>query len=175
MTRKLYIVRHAEKMWNNGKKPKDVDGCQHDPPVKDFEKLTNTINKLKEEGVKFDVILTSPFLRCRQTTNYIVENTGQDSSKILSMKYIGEYLGNQRRSRIELQKETLNSYTRKDYELLTSETIPRLNLRIKLFFKYITSLPDESNVLVVTHGLVATKMFPDERKLEEGELEILYL
>ena len=92
----LYIVRHAPKAWNNGRKPNNTPGHQHDAPLADPTTATGllatTIEQLR--GVRLDGVYVSPFLRTRQTAQLIL--TALNTSNVIYRLEpdLGEYLGN---------------------------------------------------------------------------------
>lgn len=147
--RTFYLVRHAEKAWNNGRKPSNKQGHQHDPPIEGQGELATTIKDL--DGVKFDHIFCSPFLRTRQTAT-IVLNALKIEEQPDIRKELGEYLGNHRRGIPDISPATREYYPNSvELKLLTSESILRLKLRVK---KFLESLPPEGHFLIVSHGII---------------------
>ena len=167
----LYIVRHDPKAWKNGRRPTGVTGQQHDPPLADpinpSAQLRATIEQLK--GVPLTGVLSSPFLRTRQTTNLISQALDLTSLTAVLLPDIGEYLGNQRSHALpDLDAHTAQAYgSNTQIRKLTSEGIKALEFRTKRFLK---SLPTEGTYLVVTHGLIAHKLCGQD--VEEGALYI---
>lgn len=162
--RRFYLVRHAPKAWKNGRKQADVTGHQHDPPLIDEStspELVKTIEQL--QGVEFDGIYCSPFLRTRQTLGIVLSSLNKKEASTVIDAGLGEYLGNHRRGNLDLQQDTLCHYPRSN--LLLSESIKRVELRVK---KFLASLPPEGTFLIVSHGLVLSKICGQD--IEEGAL-----
>lgn len=153
------MVRHAEKAWSNGRKANTKEGHQHDPPLKDPSSCKTFQATLKQlEGVEFDYIHCSPFLRTRETLALITV----DEKAILSPA-IGEYLGNHRKGKLDLSPITASHYS--DLTALATETIKQLQHRVDLFLSH---LPKTGTFLIVSHGLVLYNICG--RKLDEGEM-----
>jgi broad specificity phosphatase PhoE len=167
----LYIVRHATKAWKNGRKPADVEGHQHDPPLLEPSNhgglLSTTIEQLR--GVTFDGVYCSPFLRTRQTAQLLVNSLGLSPDLIKLASDLGEYLGNQRSYRQpDLEATTMLSYPQQHQRrALLTEGISLLELRTR---RFLAALPSRGNFLVVTHGLVGEKLC--EHELAEGALYV---
>lgn len=154
--RTLYLVRHAEKAWKNGRRPVGVAGQHHDPPLLSEETtsstLQTTIDRMKD--IKFDQRYCSPFLRTRQTAKKLSDQPFELTAAI------GEFLGNQRRGCPELDVVTVEQYPAlKTRKMLMSETVKRLELRVRSF---IESLPADGTFLIVSHGIVLSKICGSE-------------
>lgn len=184
MPRKVYLIRHGTKAWVNGKKKSDQTGCNHDPPVKDYESLSKTVEALKPLNLNFTHVFCSPFLRCRQTVFYMIDGLKQkekekddpekekDKQPVV-LKELGEYLGNHGHVRMELDQHTLPCYTPMEYKLMGTEGISRLRLRVRKFVDMLKKLPEDSVVMVVTHGIVINEIA--KVKLDEGAFTMIEL
>ena len=66
-------IRHAEKLYNNGKGP--IGSKQHDPGIlrDEEQKIRNLTRRLIKIYGYPNKIICSPYLRTRETCNYIKE------------------------------------------------------------------------------------------------------
>jgi broad specificity phosphatase PhoE len=150
-------IRHADKKFANRKGPKEAK--QHDSPLKDD--CDESINILTSELVKKygipDYILTSPFLRTRQTTekmlDFISKNYKSYKIEIVYDKNISEFLGFQHPYGEEADVEEITKNLFAPGKILLGETLDELKLRTK---KHVLSLNEyyQGNVWVITHGIV---------------------
>ncbi len=70
----FYFIRHGETVWNVENKicgATDIELTQ-----RGHEQAIETGKKLLEQGVKADIILTSPLIRAKETARHISEITG---------------------------------------------------------------------------------------------------
>jgi broad specificity phosphatase PhoE len=167
--RTLYLVRHDTKAWKNGRKPASVDGSQHDPPLASelvvSPQLQSTIDQL--QGVRFESVFCSPFLRTRQTATHILSSLHQEDNPLIRTE-LGEYLGNHRRGTPHLSSVTLSHYPNSvSRGLMMSESIMGLEMRVK---RFMDQLPSSGVFLIVSHGLVLSKICG--LQIEEGTLHI---
>ncbi|MBE7069270.1 MAG: histidine phosphatase family protein [Ruminococcaceae bacterium] len=70
----FYFVRHGETVWNVANKICGATDIELTP--KGHEQAVGTGKKIIEEGIKADVILTSPLVRALDTAKHISEMTG---------------------------------------------------------------------------------------------------
>ena len=70
----FYFVRHGETVWNVANKICGATDIELTP--KGHEQAVKTGKKIIEEGIKADVILTSPLVRALDTAKHISEMTG---------------------------------------------------------------------------------------------------
>jgi broad specificity phosphatase PhoE len=149
----ITFIRHAEKQWDNNKGPKDKPA--HDPGI--VENQDSLFDHIKDNVGNIDLIICSPYLRCRQTASKILEKIGITNIKIDSM--FGEFLGWQKFRDVE--EET----TRYGNLPSPGETIAQLNSRVDLILKkmnahsYSSSVVDDGdynfqNCIIVTHGII---------------------
>jgi len=150
-------IRHAEKLYNNGKGP--IGSKQHDPGIIDGEsvKIKSLTNRLIKIFGYPDKIICSPYLRTRQTYNYIQEQIGNNIDCIYD-ENVGEYLGFCRKNKFfiipELEDET-KKYIQKS--LLFNETLYDLNRRVLNHIEEISS--ENKNVWIITHGIFMSKVY----------------
>ena len=70
----FYFIRHGETVWNVENKicgATDIELTQ-----RGHEQAIETGNKILEQGITADVILTSPLIRAKETARHISEITG---------------------------------------------------------------------------------------------------
>lgn len=92
---KIVFIRHGEKLYANGFAKKK----KFDPPLKlkEFERGSNLINIYLEEyqGIHPTKIITSPYLRCRQTAE-IIRSRCLPEGRIEIENQLSEFLGFQK-------------------------------------------------------------------------------
>lgn len=168
-------IRHAEKLYNNGRAV--GKGKQHDPGIIDNLKTRNIlyglIDKLiKQLGVP-EKIMTSPFLRTRQTTEIIIAYITQKYGWSPEVEYsedISEYLGfcKNKNEKADLEEETL---CHMNQPLLIKEDITTLDTRVE---KHILNIhKNERNIWIVTHGIIMSKIFKFYNNFEPNRPEPL--
>lgn len=150
----VIVIRHSEKAYKNGR---GGDGTLAlDPPL--------THNGVKMAEQKFEalvdrfgppnIIISSPFLRARQTAeiarNTIFAKTGK-KVKISYNKYIGEFTGNKKHLNIQDCVES----TTWNLGVLNHENIQMFNKRIE---RHSQKYSVDKNVWYVTHGIVVKRM-----------------
>jgi len=145
----LMFIRHSYKKYKNNKGP---IGCPlHDPPIKEgFNRtiISKNLNYFKTYGEP-NKIITSPFLRARQTTK-IISYILPPETEITIDKDLEEYLGFQKPigGKADLDDETLK-YTQ---PLLGVENFEKLKIRSLNYYKKINK-DNKDNILIVTHGI----------------------
>jgi broad specificity phosphatase PhoE len=158
---KFVWIRHAEKLYNNGRPI--GQGKTYDPGIVDNIHTRNNIWALVEKLVKRlgvpEKIITSPFLRTRQTTELIVAFMFQKYGWTPIIEYsedISEYLGfcKNKSDPVGLEEETSKHMKRTS---LLEESMASLTTRVE---KHILNIhKNEKNVWVITHGIVMSKIF----------------
>jgi len=128
------LIRHGTKQWNNGHPT--LNGCPFDPPLITGYSLDIPLNRP-------EMVVTSPFLRCRQTAELIA-----NGAPIYIDSDLREYLGN-------WEKVWVLPETQRAISWPLIETFPQFNRRV-------SKIPNKSyyrdNVWIVTHGLVIKKV-----------------
>ena len=145
-------IRHGEKQYRNGNAP---EGCHgYDPPLKtqvynEFKELCDSIKT--KYGVPKKII-TSPFLRTRQTALSIANQffaTTNTKIPIFVDTDIGEFLGWRSPTG---EKADVDSVTRFFIEpTLGTERIIDVKERVQ---KHIDNIEKDTDILVVTHGII---------------------
>lgn len=154
------FLRHSEKEYKNNRGPEGKP--RHDPPIKEgFENLI--IYKSKKNFLKYGYpqkIISSPFLRTRQTSeiikNYITK-MGKETEYIID-KDVEEYLGFQKpyNGKADLDIET-SKYTQ---PLLGVENFQSLKFRAVKFYEDLLKkrAGSEGTILIITHGIFISKL-----------------
>jgi len=158
------FIRHGQKLWNNGRKPNWMKGYSHDPPLNMVCKkdIQTTSLQIVAEHIPTEII-SSPFLRCRQTAILIHESLNGRGIKVpvIVDSDLGEYLGNWKigtsgHSRqidpiVDISPETLAYIHEQD----RVETMPQFEERMS---RILTKNWAQKSVWVVTHGLVISTL-----------------
>ena len=151
----LIFLRHSQKEYKNNRGP--AGKPKHDPPIKEgFENLI--IYKSKKIFSKYgypEKIVSSPFLRTRQTSEIIknyLSNEGKNIEYIID-KNAEEYLGFQKpyNGDADLDSET-SKYTQVKLGVENFET---LKIRAVNFYE---DLSKERTILIITHGIFISKL-----------------
>jgi len=158
MTSKNFIwIRHAEKKFSNGW-GSNTDR-QHDPGiVEDITPINNLVDNLVHKYGLPDKIVCSPFLRTRQTSIIIKNRLDQIYNKQVKMVInndVKEYLGFcKTNDYADLDPQTEQFLGGK---IKTQESLKSLQNRINTHLHRIMNF--ESNVWVITHGIVISHIY----------------
>jgi broad specificity phosphatase PhoE len=178
-------IRHAPKEYSNGHAPPGRP--QHDPSIskrsfQDCEELGNIL--IENYGLP-SMIITSPYLRTRQTAAKlscaIPESMKCDDKNLFIDTNIAEYLGNQR-GQVDVNDDTFyyslkpTTDGEEEFPLRTGETKPELNERILNHLQMMQILHKEGKennrvipetykiIWIITHGLVISTIYDILRK-----------
>ena len=149
-----HLIRHGPKAWSNGRK-RGASGKSHDPPL--ATKGPAEVEAFREElllrSPRPDVIICSPFLRCRETAKILSEG---NESLIKIEPRLREMLGNwsKRQHLIQLEPETWEAI--KGQRLC--ESWSAFNSRIEEMANELCKLPANQNIWVVCHGVVIQEL-----------------
>jgi broad specificity phosphatase PhoE len=164
----LYIIRHDQKAWSNGRKPSSLEGHQHDPPLAQPQVPSESLGLsiARCQAITFDQVYCSPFLRTRQTEELIRQGLNNPSHPPrMLVAELGEYLGNQKgKLPLDISAEAFQHKTSKNPLF---ESISALKKRVE---KFRAQLPSQGTFLIITHGIVGR--FLCGKDLEEGQLHI---
>ena len=109
---KIYFIRHGETVWNVENK---ICGATDSPLTeKGIEQAKEVAAKIKEKGIKADLILYSPLSRAKDTALIISETTGipaQEEARLFEQNF-GKYESTARDGKefLEAKKQFLNRY-----------------------------------------------------------------
>lgn len=154
MSNHIYITRHGESQWNlEGK----VQGVTDIPlTAKGIEQARQLARKIKENGIKIDVILYSPLSRAADTAKIVAEENGLPlilEPRLIEQNF-GEYEGHEWKKHPGVFHEAKKQFA-SDYN--GGESMLRLAQRI---YNLLDELKSRSNAenktfLLVTHGGIA--------------------
>ena len=109
---KIYFIRHGETVWNVENK---ICGATDSPLTeKGIEQAKEVAAKIKEKGIKADLILYSPLSRAKDTALIISEKTGipaKEEARLFEQNF-GKYESTARDGKefLEAKKQFLNRY-----------------------------------------------------------------
>lgn len=109
---KIYFIRHGETVWNVENK---ICGATDSPLTeKGIEQAKDVAAKIKEKGIKADLILYSPLSRAKDTALIISEATGipaKEEARLFEQNF-GKYESTARDGKefLEAKKQFLNRY-----------------------------------------------------------------
>ncbi len=146
----LYFLRHGESEFN---KANTWSGSSDTPLTsKGVDQAKQAGQKAHKKALKFDLIITSPLSRAKQTALIFAEQMGYNQSKVLVRsdtveRNFGELEGNKNlvaSTKYFIDEASIDQY--KDVEKLKD-----LQKRADKFYEYLMSL-DAETILVVGHG-----------------------
>ena len=159
--RVIYLIRHGEKAWANGKVPATAkNGKSEDPPLlfPKNDKYVAEISKLIEVDAKefsdFSVeIICSPLLRTRQTMSILQETSEIFAKSPVNYNHLfGEYFGHMsKRNQIDVDVHDITSRLYPDLKLLPFETLEELDKRASDCYEFL--LREKTNIAVIEKGL----------------------
>lgn len=152
---KIYLARHGQNEDNaNG-----ILNGHRDLPLTDIgvSQATEVANKIKDAGLVFDVVLSSPLSRALKTAE-IISTVNEFSKPEVLPELIERDFGSMtglEQSRIEelcapdiIKTETITYFLSPD----GAETFPDLLARAEKLLKKITETYKDGSILLVTHG-----------------------
>lgn len=135
----VIFFRHCRKAYRNNRKPDNVKGMQHDPHIifkqENFHKNLSHLKPPK-------MIISSPFLRCRQTCGLILKYYQDFNIPIKITPLIREY--NPNYSLFEMDKKSGGPYPIED--------IHDLHFRIQEFFEKYQDYLNSNDVWIISHS-----------------------
>lgn len=166
----IILLRHGEKLYSNGK----ADTMKFDPPLTaNGEKgVAQSVLELIALGHRPESIITSPFLRTRQTAviaSSILSQFGITHTVVVK-PILSEYLGHHKL----VEKEDFHPLT--EARCLTCETKKQLKQRVNKVHYRIKNFAT-GTVLLVGHGyfmsLLHEKFTGSSMTLREGEYVVI--
>jgi len=163
-------IRHADKLYSNGKAPKGSP--QHDPPLKkgEEEKAAELAQKLTSSYGLPHMVVSSPYLRARQTAismvgasyEALVNSNNEDITIHIDSK-VCEYLGHQKITEEQSCPDVDKTTSIHGIHPL-EESHDSLLKRVKKHIKYFGCLTgsqstDDKVIWIVTHGIVISKIY----------------
>lgn len=144
----LYFIRHGKTLANTAEK---WNGQSEDPLTDEgLKQATEAGAKAKTEGLHFDLIISSPLSRAKDTATLIAKEIGYPGNLIM----IDELLLERNVGVLEqtLFKVFFDEHEYADVDNVEgAETVEQLQIRATEFLDKAKGLP-ESDILVVSHG-----------------------
>ncbi len=149
---KIYLTRHSKTQWNEEKR---LQGRKDSPLTQ--KGIENAIALKKYiSHINFDYIYSSPILRAYDTAKLIFDNQDIIQDKRLAEMNFGIFEG-QKISDILKKDDKLYYQLWHEPEKFTciphGETYDQVIERVHSFLSDIESLPDNSQIMIVTHGM----------------------
>lgn len=164
----MLYIRHGPKLYKNG----DSSSYPLDPPLTPEGKNTarNKFRSLLQRFGPPPKIVSSPYLRARETAKIAQDVIFEDTGKTVPIVYdsaIGEYLGHQKNCDMkrDLYPETLQ------LNPLPPETWNQYSYRVRTHFN-----KTKDDGWYITHGLVINSIaFFHKKKFYPSELEGIFI
>ena len=148
--KQLYFVRHGESVFNRAKQWAGSTDMPLTP--EGHQQAIRTGKAVKQEGLKFDAIVTSPLERAFVTAKHIAQQIDFPAEKIIvDEKFVERNFG-ELEGRKDLWKATkylLDEASIDKYHKV--ETLQDFQQRVQNSLDYLNKLPYE-NILLVGHG-----------------------
>lgn len=149
---KIYLTRHSKTLWNEEKR---LQGRQDSPLT---QKGIENAQALKKyiQSMSFDYIYSSPILRAYHTAQLVFENQNIIKDDRLVEMNFGDFEG---RKISDILKTDYQIYHQlwNEPENFTciphGETYDQVIERVHSFLHDLEQLPDQSQVMIVTHGM----------------------
>src|SRR3989344_1495568 len=152
---KIYLVRHGQDTDN----AKGILNGRRDEPLseKGIEQANEVANKIKESGIHFDHVYSSPLQRAYKTAEIITYTLGINRPEVLEDLIERDFgiMTGKPQSSIKgtcspdiLQTETICYFLSPE----GAETFPQLIERARKVLSGIKSKHKDGNILLVTHG-----------------------
>jgi len=165
MNVKLIFIRHGQTNWTKNKK---MQGHIEIPlSRKGRKQIKKLANKLKKQGEKPDLIISSPLKRARQSAAIIASNfkilTTIDEN--LTEKDLGDLTGKtwkEVNKKYEFVSQTTDKRLGYDYSPYNGESIDDIKSRIEKFLNNIKEKYNHYNtIIVVTHAGILRILFSE--------------
>lgn len=159
---KIYIARHGQDKDNaNG----ILNGRRDMPLTRNgIEQAQYLADEIKQAGISFDHIYTSPLVRAHKTAEIVTENTGSQSPEVMEELIERDFgiMTGLEKERIEelcapdvMRTETITYFLSPE----GAETFPDLIKRAKKLLNAIQTKHTDGNVLLVTHGDIGEMIY----------------
>jgi broad specificity phosphatase PhoE len=159
---KIYLARHGQNKDN----AEGILNGRRDEPLteKGFEQARDVAGKIKDKGIRFDHVYSSPLKRAYQTAEIICDALEAAEAEILPdliERNFGTMTG-QLQSRIkELCSPDIVETDTTTYFLNPegAETFPQLIQRAKRLLIKLRGMHSDENILLVTHGDIGKMIY----------------
>lgn len=174
---KIYLARHGQDEDNANNL---LNGHRDTPLTKiGLKQAQELAAKIKESGLKFDHVLTSPLKRASKTAEIICETMGLPKPEILDLvieRNFGVMTGQPKEKIVEMCKNNLFVTDTINYFLSPegAETFPDLLKRGQKVKEYLESRFKDGNILVVTHGDFGKMLYASYYNLDWQEVLKLF-
>jgi broad specificity phosphatase PhoE len=153
MAKRIYFVRHGESEHNVQKL---IAGHVNSPLTeKGRQQAIETGKKAREQGLYFDIILSSPLERAHHTAKTIADHVDYPHENIYLLEELKErYFGELEEQTLESIGMTYDEYRANPFALdhyKDIETIIDMQFRANQLLDYLKGLPRDT-ILVVSHG-----------------------
>lgn len=174
---KIYLARHGQNEDNaNG-----ILNGHRDLPLTEIgvSQAREVANKIKETGLRFDVILSSPLIRAFKTAEIISTVNDFPHPNVLSELIERDFgsMAGQKQARIEelctpdiIKTETITYFLSPE----GAETFPDLLKRAGLLLDKINEQYQDGSVLLVTHGDFGKMIYAHYYKLDWKDVLTLF-
>ena len=146
----IYFVRHGESEGNKEKVYQSSSTLLSENGLQQAELIADRFNNIEVE-----TIISSDYIRAKQTAKYISEVTGKDiiESQLFRERKRPSIQENQSKAILELiaiDKEIESNWEITDYRYSDEENFTDLRQRAKECFEFLENMT-EDNIVVVTH------------------------
>ncbi len=156
----LYFVRHGQTEWNSIRKLQGVK----DSPLTDEGIAQTTLLREAIDHITFDKSISSPLGRAYHTAALLTDNSSAiETNPLLTEMGFGDVEGMEKDHFKELHAEQFHNlwhsahhYNPTDF---SGETFTSVEKRAAAFLEQLKSEPDNSKVLVVSHGMMLKVIF----------------
>lgn len=162
----IHLIRHGPKAWDNGRGgPVDHldEGETHDPPLDWLNGAGHRVDHLSAQLLAQEdepaAILSSPFLRCRQTAEILAQRL--EEPMLIDCSLLREYLGNWRGSSrpVRITQQTDALLGKEDSIVENWEKFSqRAHSTAEWLIFLLDNLCDGRSLWVVTHGALMRKV-----------------
>jgi probable phosphoglycerate mutase len=148
--KRLYFIRHGESEFNAGHKWAGSSDTPLTPKGREQAKLAG--KKAREQGLVFDVIISSPLSRAHDTAKHMASELGYPHDKIILNDHFIERDFGKLEGRKDLVAGTKYFIDESAIDAYDGvESLETLQGRMDAFLAYLNSLPHDT-ILVVGHG-----------------------
>jgi broad specificity phosphatase PhoE len=150
--KQLYFIRHGQSELNKAGRFAGIT----DTPLtkKGHEQAKQAGKAVKQQGLSFDIIVSSPLVRAHETAKYVARELGHEPDQIQLHDNLRErnfgvleaqpQLGTELQQRYLIDESVIDAFE-------GAETLEQLHIRAKTAIAYLRSLPHD-NILIVAHG-----------------------
>lgn len=151
---KIYLTRHSKTEWNQEKR---LQGHCDSPLTKEgIENAYALKHYIQDHHMNFDYIYCSPIKRARTTAQLIFDDqTIMNDDRLKEMNF-GDFEGRKIADILKTDFEiydNLWNHPEKFIRIPHGESYDEVIKRVKSFLSDLQTLPAESSIMIVTHGM----------------------